>query len=373
MIYRIGLLLPRSTDYPSLGFDLADGLRSSLIAQERDSIQIISENIGFGEDQSLNYAKAEKLILQDDVSLIIAYCNITNAEPLYGLAEATQRPFIFLDAGMQQPHVPASSSCYHISLQGLHACRMAGFLAGETGKTLMATSFYDGGYRGPWSYARGVEESGGSVCGNYVSGYKVAEFNIDGYMALLASSGADSVSACFSSYLAGLFMKALKEKQPAATARPFYCSPFMAEEQLLSKCEFPGGTFYTVVPWATSISNNEQQAFIKAIRAHKEKEATLFHLLGWEAGLATAHLMQGQARSLAGFSYNSPRGRVTIHPDTNTTYAPLYKGMIIADHDNKCRLCITGTIPVTADEHLQVMLDRPEGVSSGWKNNYLCI
>lgn len=373
MPLTIGLLLPRSTDYPALGFDLLDGLRCSAAINSGEEIRFMPENIGYGEDHSLNYAKAEKLLLQDNVDAIIAYCNVANAEPLYGLAAAIGRPFIFVDPGMQLPEMTAQPYSYHISLQGVHACRIAGYLAGEKSrKVLMATSFYDGGYRGPWGYIRGLKEAGGSVCGNYVSGYKEAEFSIDAYLELLSYSGAQSVAACFSAYLADLFIKALKAKQPVANALPFYCSPFMAEEQLLSKCDFPGGTFHAIVPWGAGLRGEQQQLFISTLQTEKKKKANIFHLLGWEAAIVALQALQNGTASLNGWSYPSPRGTVTIHPQTQFTYAPLYKAAIIAGEQGKCALQILESIPVTADEHTIVHNDRPE-TASGWKNNYLCI
>jgi branched-chain amino acid transport system substrate-binding protein len=369
----IGLLLPRSTDYPSLGFDILDGLRYGLKRTGQDNARFITENIGYGEDHDLNYAKAEKFVLQDNVDVVIAYCNIANAEPLYALAGIAGKPFLFLDAGMQLPDMPPHPNCYHISLQGIHACRQAGFMAGQQNrKVLMATSFYDGGYRGPWSYTRGLEDAGGMVCGNYVSGYKEAEFSIDAYMELLQHTGAQSVAACFSSYLANLFIKALKEKDTSAIALPFYCSPFMAEELLLAQCDFPGGTFHAIVSWGTDLQGEEQEEFKNTIRREKNKPANIFHLLGWEAAILSLQIAQAGVGSLKGFTYNSPRGLVTIHPDTQHTYAPLYKGEIIAGDQGKCALRILETIPVLPADHVLVQNDKPE-LASGWKNNYLCI
>lgn len=374
MANRIGLLLPRSTDYPALGFDILDGLRYNLSAGEQ-AAQFISENTGFGEDQSLTYSKAEKLLLQDDVDIVVSYCHAGNAEPLYGLAEASGKPFLFVDAGMQLPQAAPNPYCFHISLQGIHACRVAGYLAGEkTKRVLMATSFYDGGYRGPWGYVRGLEAAGGMICGNYVSGYKQAEFSIDNYMFLLQQSGAESVAACFSSYLADLFIKALKEKNPEAISLPFYCSPFMAEEQLLAKCDFPGGTMHAVVPWATSLRNEEQELFTSTIKKEKNKQANIFHLLGWEAAIIIRQIKEQGVASMNGFSYKSPRGNVTMHAGTHYTYAPLYKGIISAGDNNKCVLDIEAELPVTTTDHELVQNDRPEmETSSGWRNNYLCI
>ncbi len=368
---RIGLLLPRSTDYPAMGYDILEGLKGGLLHHGNDSPVFFTENIGFGDNLAVNHAKAEKLFLQDGVDLLIAYCSSANAEPLYQLADAFSKPFIILDTGMQLPQQPASSWCYHISLQGTHACRIAGYMAGTGNrKVLMATSFYDGGYRGPWFYDRGLSAAGGSICGNYVSGYRVAEFTIEPYIGLLHQSGAASVAACFSSYLAELFFKALHEKNSEAVPLPFYCSPFMAEEQLLAKCDFPGGEFYAVVPWSLSLKNIQQEKLKEHLG--ENKQPTIFHLLGWEAGIVAAQALTKGTQTLKGFSYESPRGLVTIHPVTQYTYSPLYTARIVADAAGKCMLDILEQVTIEAGEHQQMMEDMPGSIISGWKNNYLC-
>jgi branched-chain amino acid transport system substrate-binding protein len=332
-----------------------------------------TENIGFGDDHALNYAKAEQLAFIDRVDILIAYCHSGNAAPLYQLAGALNKPLLILDAGMQSPQGATSPYCYHITLQGLHACRITGNMAGTGNRNvLMATSFYDGGYSGPWSCDRGLSETGGVVCGNYVSGYEPAAFNIDPYLGLLQNTAADSVAACFSSYLAGLFFKALYEKNREATRAPVYCAPFMAEEQMLNTCDFPGGEFYTVVPWTSSLVNKEQEEFRGCIWSASNKAANIFHLLGWEAGTVTMALHEHGIQSLKNFSYESPRGQTTIHPETHYTYAPLYKGTIMGDQNGKCALHITETIPADADMHIKVMSEPPPSIVSGWKNNYLC-
>ncbi|MFT3827590.1 MAG: ABC transporter substrate-binding protein [Chitinophagaceae bacterium] len=375
MPFTIGLLLPRSNEYPALGIDVMHGLRSYLQLQQRQDIAIVTENIGYGELPAVNYAKAELLILQHNVDVVIAYCHSSNAELLYPLAEASGKTFLFVDPGMQLPSCDPGENCYHISLQGVHACRIAGFLAGEQQRrVLMATSFYDGGYRGPWECSRGLEASGGSVCGNYVSNFREAEFTIAPYMQLLQNSGAQSVAACFSAKMSQLFFKALKEESNrSAVSLPFYCSPFMAEEQWLAKCEFPGGDFLAIVPWATSVQYDVSKVFTNSIQQGKNKTPNLFHVLGWEAAIVALQAIDNETVSLSGFSYQGPRGTVTIDPDTHYTYAPLYKGAITADEQGKCVLNIHEIIPVTNTEHAQVMSDRPSMAASGWRNNYLCM
>jgi len=48
---QIGILIPRSTFYETVGFDMFEGLRSGLKHLGREDIKIFSENIGFGTDQ----------------------------------------------------------------------------------------------------------------------------------------------------------------------------------------------------------------------------------------------------------------------------------------------------------------------------------
>ena len=372
MSHRIGLLLPRSTDYPSMGFDMLNGMRCQLASNYRPTPEIVTENIGYGTDHALNYSRAEKLYLQDNVDALVVYAGAAIAESLYQLADTVHKPIIVLDPSMQVSSINPSNQCFHISLQGIHACRIAGQMAGTGNRrVLIATSFYDGGYRGPWSYDRGLSEAGGSTCGNYVSGYKEAEFTIDPYLGLLHQSNPSSVAACFSSYLAELFFKALAEKKSEATPIPFYCSPFMAEEQLLSKCLFPGGEFYAVVPWLASLENSQQTQFKQALGT--DKPVNIFHLLGWEAGIVLTQVAQQPVEMLQDFSYESPRGKVSFHPQTRCTYSPLYKCRITADVNGKCTLEMLDSINIDEDEHLKVMRDKPDAQVSGWRNNYLCI
>jgi branched-chain amino acid transport system substrate-binding protein len=370
---RIGFLLPRSTDYPAMGFDILDAFRIHLQLLGIEDLQLITENIGFGDDQQLSYAKAEKLLLQDDVQMLVAYSSVLNAEPLYQLAASSGRAFLFLDAGVQIPSEDRMPNNWTLSLQGIDAGLRLGQLAGEGKRNvIMASSFFDAGYRSALFNVKGIDAMGGAVSGHYVSTQKISAFSIDRYLELLNENEPQVVIANFSIYLTELFMKALKEKGAVATPLPFYCSPFMAEETLLTKCDFPTGTFHTVVPWATALENEAQFLFLKSIKEQKNKVANIFHLLGWEAAVASFRLLNEGPQSLENWSFESPRGTVTFDPETQTSYAPLYKGMITADEQGKCRLNIDEKLEITKEEHQQNWTQKQEGIHSGWKNNFFC-
>jgi branched-chain amino acid transport system substrate-binding protein len=168
-------------------------------------------------------------------------------------------------------------------------------------------------------------------------------------------------------------MKALKAAGPEAVKLPFYCGPFMGEEQMLAQALWPRGEFHVVMPWATGIDNPAQASFIEIIQKEKNKQANIFHLLGWEAGIVAAQIVKNDIGSLKGWSYDSPRGLVTIHPDTQHTYAPLYETTIEGNEQGNCKVIVREMINISAEEHQRVLADKPEGMVSGWKNNYLCI
>jgi branched-chain amino acid transport system substrate-binding protein len=371
---RIGFLLPRSTEFPSMAFDLLDGLRTHLRLTGYDDCQVFTQNVGFGDDAGAVYMAAEKLVMENDVQLIIAYATSLNAELLYPLADTTGRPILFVDAGMEFFDAPPNPNCYHITLQGLESCVRIAKKAGENGNAVFsATSFLDGGYRSVWAFEKGLQATGSNFSGHFVSHYQPAEFTLAPLTANLAGGQSNAVLASFSSYLNQLFLTKLKDEPDTTRSLPFYCSPFMADESLLPNIPFPGGTFHTFVPWASSLANAANDEFLATILAEKKKTANLFHLLGWEAATAAKQVLELGIASLAGWSYESPRGTVTFHGETHCAYAPLSSGYIVAGENGNCMLQLTGTETVSADDHRKLFFMKPEEGFSRWRNNYFCI
>lgn len=372
MSIPIGVLLPRSVEYPSMAFDLLDGIRLHFKQLGITGYQLFTENTGFGENAEVTHAAAEKLVLQHDVRLIIAYATSLNAEALYSFAETSNKPFIFLDAGMEIFEALPHPLCYHITLQGLMACGYLGDKASRNGeKVVTAASFFDGGYRGSWAFHEAIAKNGGSISGHFVSHFKPEEFQIESFVQQVRQTDAQSVTAAFSSYFVELFIKKLQQADDATRNVPFYCSPFMADEQLLPSIPFPGATLNTIVPWATSLDNAVNKMMLETVKKEKNKTANIFHLLGWEAA-AAAHYIAG-GNTLDNWSFESPRGTVHFHPETHNVFAPLYEGKIVPDEKGNCRLDVQQQLEVTAEQHKALHFSKPEGTYSRWKNNFFCI
>jgi branched-chain amino acid transport system substrate-binding protein len=344
-------------------------------------VKLVPENIGFGEDRKEVYAKAEKLIMQDDAFCVVAYLSPANAESLYPLFETAGRSLIVIDAGMNYMSEPPSKYVVHVSLQGIQAAYMAGKKAGQNGaKVIMATSFYDGGYRGPWAYHRGIADAGGAIVHHYVGRHKEEDFTVQPFLEAAGQHNANVTGACFSTYLAALFMNSLNKENGNLPEIDFYCSSYMVEEQTMGRYQLPAsGRFYAYVPWNSRVENGENEHFISIVKEKKNKEANLFHLMGWEAGIITAqHIRQTEKKAaaiadvMAGWSYKSPRGVIKIHPEIFHAFGPMYYAELKQDSGNVPFLDITDIVTTTETEYLRIMNDKPEGPTSGWFNQYLC-
>lgn len=370
----IGILLPRSVEYPAMGIDILDGIRLHM-KQLGFDCTFYTEGTGFGEDIVAVQTSAEKLLLNNDPDLFICYATSLNAETLYSFAKSSGKPILFIDAGMEIFDAPPHPLCYHLTLQGLTACLKSGEMAGEGGrKVIAASSFLDGGYRSTLAFCNAVAEKGGTIEGHYVGHYLPKEFSVAHLDLLVKNTHAQAITASFSSYLVELFMSHLAKENSIADYPPFYCSPFMADEQLLSSVPFPQATFNVVVPWATSITNEANTIFLETIHAQKKKTANIFHLLGWEAAAAAKHILEsGAIENLNNWSFESPRGTVHFDAETHSAYAPLYQGKIENDGQDNCKLVIEKELEVTQELHRKIHFLRPEGEYTRWKNNYFCI
>jgi len=375
MSTRIGILLPRSVEYPSISFDMLDGLRIHLRLLGLNDVTVHTENTGFGEDPEATHAAAEKLVINHDVDFIIAYATSLNAEAMYPFSTTTGKPILFVDAGMEHFDQPAHPNCYHLTLQGTQACSLLGEAAASHYKQLIfASSFLDGGYRGNWFMNEAGIKAGATVTGHFVSLYREEDFSL----AILEdvrsrTEGDAAVLAAFTTYLTGFFLKHLKNASAQLKNTAFYCSPFFAEELQLDVSPFPDVNMSTIVPWARTIESAENQVFMDTLKKEKNKTANIFHLLGWEAALVVQQFITGGQASIDTMSFSGPRGTVRFHPETHCAYAPLYEGKIVAGDNGNCRLVLSKVLDVTAEAHYTNHLLKPVGEFSRWKNNFFCI
>lgn len=380
----IGLLLPRSTFYETIGFDLYEGLRSGLLQLGRDDIKIKTENIGFGADKQQCYRSAEKLLLEDNASIVIAYIGHKTAQLLRPLFLAANKILIVLDSGahLSQEYSSSPNIIYH-SLHNALGAWFTAQLAIKEGYTSAGTvtGYYDGGYLQTLSIFNGFENAGGTIVYNHATGYKEDDFDLLPLKEQYNKNPNSAFLTLFSGDFVQWYFRDIKkvfiEVQPA-----IYLTPFALDEMMLENAIYPCDNVKGIAAWSKKLDNLENKNFIKAIET-ANKTPNLFSLLAWESATLAIKIInyidedKNNSKKittlLQNFEFESPRGTIQFHSDTNTTLSPLYEASIIKNENGNCNLRIDKKIENTLIDFEILTSQLLDNVTSAWHNSYTCI
>ena len=380
----IGILLARSTYYQTIGFDLYEGLRSGLKHLGRNDIKIVTENIGFGADKQQCYRSAEKLLLEENASVVIAYIGHRMAQLLRPLFLAANKVLIVLDAGANMPQ--EWSACPNIFYHSLHNSLGASLAAKQAiidGYTSagMVTGYYDGGYLHTYSISKGFEETGGTISFNHATGYKTEDFTIEPLKNHLEEFPNSALLSLFSGDFVQWYFKGIKTSFEGQNL-PIYLPPFGFEEMMLSDTEYPSNNIKGIAAWSKKINSSENKAFIETMKT-ADRTPNLFSLLSWESATIALKVIElidehknnisQIAIGLQSFAFESPRGKIYFDSKTNTSIAPLYNATIIAAYDGKCELQIESEATDVFEHFEKLTTQELNNSTSAWYNSYTCI
>ncbi|MCG2612572.1 ABC transporter substrate-binding protein [Flavobacterium sp. SM15] len=380
----IGLLLPRSTYYQTIGFDIFQGLKASLKKSGREDIKIVTENIGFGAEKQQCYRSAERLLLEENASLVIAYIGHRTAELLKPLFQATNKILIVLDAGAHLPQEwPTCPNIFYHSLHNSLGAWLSSKNAANNGHQNggLITGYYDGGYLHTYSASKGFEEFGGTISFNHATGYKKEDFSMEPLKNHVQNFPNSAFLSLFSGDYVQWYFEDLKNNLNN-NDYTIYMSPFGFEETMLKEAVHPGSNIKGVACWSSNLTNNENHEFIKSMEG-LGKIPNLFSLLGWESttiALKTLELIKEHknntaeiASKLLEFEFESPRGTTSFNQKTNTSLSPLYHASIIENDNGTCDVELHGAIENLKEEFENLINLPTENCTSAWYNSYTCI
>ena len=380
----IGLLLPRSTFYTGLSFDIFEGARASLKQLKHENTRVVTENIGFGTDKQMCYQAAEQLIMHENATVVLAYIGHRMAQVLRPLFQASNRLLIVLDAGANAPHEwPETPNIIYHSLHNALGAWLAAKRAANDGFSEggMVTGYYDGGYLQTWGLANGFNKAGGNITFNHATGYNKDDFS----MLSLKNHAEKYPKGAFLSIFSGdyvqWYFQGLKEVF-GKDHLPVYFPPFAFEETMLKNAAHPGGIIKGIAAWSYQLDNASNKVFVESMES-TGRTPNLFSLLGWEGAIIGAYASElmmefknnvtSVADILNDFSFEGPRGKVYFHAQTRHTLAPMYETSIVDDGKEGCRVVIEKTMDKTINDFEQFIAIPMENAISGWYNSYTCI
>ncbi|MBK6937495.1 MAG: ABC transporter substrate-binding protein [Chitinophagaceae bacterium] len=383
---RTGLLLPRSTLFPSLGHDFFNGIKT-LLRSERisEDIHFIIDNIGFGINEQEIYSKAEKMILQDDADVVLLFADTRIAEMLQPLFTACNKLLLVVNFGANFPDnwTPSATTITHSLNFCWHAALTGTLAAKETNKQAINTvSYYDGGYRQCFCMLHAHQVNGGTPRFNHVTNIKLEDFTLEPVSGFLKENHDINTLLClFSGEQAERFYKEIDALQLQQMLN-LYVSPMMLDETLQPPLynNVKAVNVKGYVPWHSSLDNEANTVFKRQYAGVTGNPVNYFSLLGWETGLILQAILQQYAAgnkhaasvvtALTTITISGPRGWLKTDASTHHTYGPSYLASCSGAFDIKIEVVLNNTEEAWSAFTKTKLYS---GESSSWRNTYLCI
>lgn len=377
---KIGILSPLSVAHPGISMDFLDGLNAFIEANDlKQKINLVKENVGYGGSEKDVYAKAEKLLINEDVDVLIAYADEKVVNMLHPLLQATNKLLLLVNPGANYPlnWVP-QPTIIRLNLQHAFCSWLTGALAAKTGNGNAAycSTFYDCGYLHGAAIVNNLMNSGGTIKHNYINNQAYdSTFEISQLTNYLATnSDCTNLLCIFDALPASLFYSQLNAYQNANDLCLFV-SPMMLQEKVLATTNGPFKfSIEGYVPWQPSANTEANTRFVNTVK----RPATLFSLLGWETAMILREILLqdneaiNDGEALVAFLKNndlqSPRGRLHLDNETQTYIAAPTKCSYAAGEKNP----IETLLPNLTDEWKAFTSIPTEGHVTGWTNTYLC-
>ncbi|MFY0256170.1 ABC transporter substrate-binding protein [Chitinophaga sp. 30R24] len=379
---KIGALLPRSTFHPLLHHDFLQGIQAYLQYQQIKA-DMLTGNIGYGTDADLIAAEAEKMLLENRVDLLIIYADQDTVKKTADLAKALNRLIILVHSGAKyihdwEPHPAVLSHTLNHTIQ----CRLTGLYAGKLApQAAVCTSYYDGGYSHSHTMTEAYIKHGGAIAYNYVSQYKVKDFDTTPLRQFLqTNSDVQTLLALFNGDLAHCFLQQLQESE-AAQHLQIFGSPMLLDETLTTTYGTLQLPFRIIgyVPWVSTLNNHQNQLLKTQFQQYTGRDANLPGMHGWSTGIMLGHIYhttdthQFRAKDILTAFYDvtldSPRGHLRMDPDTHHMIAPAYLVQTNEAHEPE----VTGSTALTLQIWQEIVQEQSNmAPSSGWINTYLC-
>ena len=375
---KIGILIPKSDMYPTLGMDLMNGLKLAFSKSEsiQESPSFIVENIGVAADDQV-LKSAEKLILQEDVDLTLAFCGVLLLPQLARLQEQYKRPLIHLDLGGR---VYNKEHCNPYVLHHTLNLWQSSFAAGQHAaehmgkKCLLAVSFYDGAYHMTEAFNLGFTSKGGNITRFFVGNadYKLETF--EGLFQGIQEEEPDFIFGIFS-YKEGVKFLQAFAKSDYNGKIPIMANPSLTDEAIATE-DYGIQKLETIASWSFDDGNPAMREFISNYKAQYDIPVNIISLMGFEAGNTIVEIISSEGTIMArledalnGKSIESPRGLLRYN-SFNESQLDEFKIRKFEFNEVQYHNNITGTIDSSFTEKLQEELkDLP---ANGWQNPYLC-
>ncbi|NNE27170.1 MAG: ABC transporter substrate-binding protein [Saprospiraceae bacterium] len=377
MDLKVGILLPRSDMFPTLAMDFLNGLKLGLNKSGISNMpELVIESIGNAADQ-LVIKVAEKMILQEEVNLTIAFCGEHQLKELNTLFTAYKKPLLHIDLGghVQKKEI-ISPYVLHHTLNLWQSAYAAGVYAANTfgKKAAVAASFYDGGYHLTHGFVSGFTNNGGQIESYYVGPMDYKNETFDSMITKVSEADADVLFTLFSFKEGNKIFDKLSQSELNGKL-PIMAFPLMTDEQMNIR-NYNLQDVYSAASWAFDDETDLMRSFNTKYTDHYKDEPNIIALMGYEAGLIIDTTLKHNTSMtpqigeyMRSQHINSPRGTFSFN-SYNEPQIDIFKIRKFNFNNVKFHNTVIDTMELPGIEKLYTKFETLP--ASSWKNPYIC-
>ncbi len=352
---KVGVLLPKSGVYASLGNEIEDGFRLALEdAGMADQFTLVSEDTEVKPPVGL--AKARKLVLEDRVDVIMGIVSSGVLAAMRDFIHQAEVPLIVANAGNDEA-TGAQCSPYlvRVSFSNGQVNRPMGQWMAQEGfkKVYTLAPDYAAGRQMIEAFKSTFTAGGGEIVGEEYTPFQQTQ-DFGPYLTNARASGADALFVFYAGGEAISFVKQYGSFGLKDTL-PLFGSGFLNSALYVNaQGEAAIGTKASL-HYVPTLETPENQAFVKRFSEKYGRIPSEYAVQGYDAGQLLARAVQGGAKgpkeiaaALPKISYTGPRGPLEIDPATNNVVQNFYIYDTVQG-ENGLTQKVIATIPAVRD------------------------
>jgi branched-chain amino acid transport system substrate-binding protein len=354
---KVGLLLPFSGVYASLGNDIEAGFALGLEQFSGDTsatFTIVREDTEAKPPVGL--AKARKLILQDKVDVLAGIVSSGVLGAVRDMVHGAGVPLIVANAGNDEATGEACSPYItRMSFSNGQVNRPMGTWMGEQGikKVYTLAPDYAAGRQMIDAFVETFTASGGEIVGQDFTPFQKTQ-DFGPYLAQAKASGADAVYVFYAGGEAISFVKQY-DSFGLKAHMPLYGAGFLTSALYVNAQGPAAEGVITALHYVPTIDSAANAVFAEAFQAKAGRVPSEYAVQGYDAARALieatrtgASDRESLANALRQVSFEGPRGKLSIDPQTNNIVQPIYVYETVAG-ENGLTQNVLAQLPAEAD------------------------
>jgi branched-chain amino acid transport system substrate-binding protein len=329
---KVGVLVPYSGVYASLGQEIDDGFALALERFNDTGTTFTLVREDSEAKPPVGLAKTRKLLLQDKADVMVGVVSSGVLGAIRDMVHGTKAPLIVANAGADEA-TGAKCSPYitRLSFSNAQVNRPMGQWLYDQGvrKVYTLAADYAAGREMIGAFADAFRAAGGEVVGQDFTPFQKTQ-DFGPYLTAAKASGAEAVYAFYAGGEAVSFVKQY-ESFGLSDALPLYGSGFLTSTLYVEAQGTAADGVITALHYVPTIDNPENRAFVEAFKAKTGRLPSEYAVHGYDAGRALVEAVKSGAEgrealaaALRKVAFDGPRGATSVDPATGNIVQTVY-------------------------------------------------